>query len=91
MPVRKSAVELAASRGAAEDRPSLFSGAYEPPSISDCSAVAFGHRCAWTRTTSIIGGKGSIAKVCLVSSSCCKREGCDSQQKHMKSNGFTYQ
>jgi hypothetical protein len=51
MPGRKSAAELAASRGKAEDRPSLFSGTHQPPLKSDCSAVIFGHRYAWTHTT----------------------------------------
>jgi hypothetical protein len=53
MPVRKSAVELAASRGEAEDRPSLPSGMCQPLSKTDCSAVASGHLRAWTHTTPI--------------------------------------
>jgi hypothetical protein len=53
MPVRKRAVELAASRGEAEDRPFLSSGGCQAPSKSDCSAVDFGYRCPWTRTTTI--------------------------------------
>ena len=53
MPAQKSAVELAACRGEAEVRPSLFSGVYQPPSSSDCSALASGHRYAWTHTTPI--------------------------------------
>jgi hypothetical protein len=52
-PVQKSAVELAASRGEAEDHPSLSSGVSRPPSKSDCSAVASGHRRALTHTTPI--------------------------------------
>ena len=53
MPVQKSAAGIAACHGEAEDRPSFVSGAYQPPSRSDCSALAYGHRCAWTRTTPI--------------------------------------
>ena len=60
-PVQKSAVELAACRGEAEARPSLFSGAYQPPSRSHCSGQSFGHRCAWKRMTPI--GVGRVQQV----------------------------
>ena len=53
VPAQKSAVELAACRGKAEVRLSLFLGAYQPPSSSDCSALASGHRYAWRHTTPI--------------------------------------
>jgi hypothetical protein len=62
-PVRKSAVELPASRGEAEDHPSLFLDECWPPSDSDCSAVIFGHRYAWTRTAPI--GVGRVQQVGL--------------------------
>ena len=64
MPVQKSAVELAASRGEAEDRPSLSSGTYQPPSRSHCSGQSFGHRCAWKRMTPI--GVDRIQRVGLL-------------------------
>lgn len=50
---QKSAAALAACRGEAEDRPSLFSGVYQPPSKQGCPAPASGHRYAWTHTTLI--------------------------------------
>ena len=53
VPARKSAAEIAACRGEAEDRHSLFSGVCQPPSRCDCSVLASGHRCAWTRMTPI--------------------------------------
>ena len=61
MPAQKSAVELAACRGEAEVRPSLLSGVYQPPSSSDCSALASGHRYAWTHTTPIGVGRAQQA------------------------------
>jgi hypothetical protein len=53
VPVQKSVVELAACRGKAEVRLSLYSSAYQPPSSSDSSPLASGHRYAWTHTTPI--------------------------------------
>jgi hypothetical protein len=61
MPVQKIAVELAASRGEAEDCPSLSSGTYQPPSRSHCSGQSFGHRYAWKRMTPI--GVGRVQQV----------------------------
>jgi hypothetical protein len=61
VPAQKSAVELAACRGEAEVRPSLFSGVYQSPSSSDCYALASGHRYAWTHTTPI--GVGRVQQV----------------------------
>lgn len=51
MPAQKSAVEIAACRGESEGCLSHVSGAHQPPSISDCFALASLHRSAYTRTT----------------------------------------
>jgi hypothetical protein len=100
MPVRKSAVELAACRGEAEVRPSLFSGVYQPPSQPILKVLADLKRddpkFAFPAAR-LVGLYRRLwescvsAKVCLVSSSCCEGEAYDGQPKHLKPNGFTYQ